>query len=736
MKIILNVGLVNVIFFFNLHSQTPGLNKTIKVWVSVNESLPSVNLHWLPVSGASSYVVHRKTPQATTWGSPVASGLSSFVTTWTDNNITLGEHYEYRITAQGTNAIGYIRSGVRSNMADNRGILLLVYDSVSTAGLNFEINRWIEDVEGDGWFVERIPVSEMQTPVEVKNLILSQWNNDPQNVKALFLLGRVPIPYSGNMAPDGHTPDHEGAWPADGYYAELNGNWTDLSVNNTGAAQNRQHNIPGDGKFDQNIFPSPLELQIGRVDFRNLPAFGIPEAHLLKKYLDKNHAFRNKKFSVTHRALVDDEFTSYSEGFSVSGWRSFFPIFGTQAAQSGNYQSDMSGQSYLWSYGCGAGSYTNCSGVISSNALVNDSLGTIFTMVFGSYFGDWDSPSNNLLRMVIASGATLTNCWSGRPFWYFHPMGMGETVGHCAWVSMNNSNTYDYNIFSRGVFMALMGDPTLRAHILKPVENLTAWRDNKHVNLNWSPSPDAALGYNIYRRHQNQKSWYKINHQPLLDTIYQDSCLAQEGIYVYMVRGLRLEETFSGTYINMSSGKQDTVYYPFSDMVEASFDYTIVNQQGQNQILITNQSSNATDYNWLVFDGNTGHIIMEYNEESPSPILVSNTIIKVILIVSNECFSDTAEIIINIPSAGNFPAQEQTKLWINPNPSSNYLNITIQSGVISEIQCYDVSGRLILKRKCSESHSAILDITSFKSGIYMILVESEGKRYWSKVIKK
>ena len=35
---------------------------------------------------------------------------------------------------------------------------------------------------------------------------------DPINTKAVYLLGRIPVPYSGFINPDSH-PDHEGAWP-------------------------------------------------------------------------------------------------------------------------------------------------------------------------------------------------------------------------------------------------------------------------------------------------------------------------------------------------------------------------------------------------------------------------------------------------------------------------------------------------------------------------------------------
>jgi hypothetical protein len=88
----------------------------------------------------------------------------------------------------------------------------------------------------------------------------------------VFLLGRIRVPYSGDIYPDGH-PDHEGAWPADVYYADMNGAWTDNAVNVTVANDERHRNVPEDGKFDQSVLPTDVELQIGRVDFANMPAF-------------------------------------------------------------------------------------------------------------------------------------------------------------------------------------------------------------------------------------------------------------------------------------------------------------------------------------------------------------------------------------------------------------------------------------------------------------------------------
>jgi hypothetical protein len=61
--------------------------------------------------------------------------------------------------------------------------------------------------------------------------------------------GHVPVPYSGNFNLDGHDY-HFGAWPADVFYGDMDGVWTDSSVTQTIASDPRNWNVPGDGKFD------------------------------------------------------------------------------------------------------------------------------------------------------------------------------------------------------------------------------------------------------------------------------------------------------------------------------------------------------------------------------------------------------------------------------------------------------------------------------------------------------
>jgi hypothetical protein len=553
----LSVLLILQMSVFSLLAQTFGQKISLLIDAVVQNNPAKITLNWQPVSDAGPVDVFRKTKNDILWGKAVAINLADTVTSWSDTTVQVGIGYEYKIAMKNSSfAQSYICSGIELPEAFYRGEILLVYDTISTCTLLPEIARWISDATGDGWDVIKIPVNQNDAVPAIKSRIQVEYNNDTLNVKSVFILGRVPIPYSGNTNPDGHD-NHRGAWPADGYYADMTGTWTDNSVNNESAFDSRNHNLPGDGKFDQNIFPANIKLQSGRVDMRNLPAFALNETQLLKAYLDKNHAYRNKEFIIVNRGLIDDNFSSMSEGFSATGWRSFSAICGASHIVTTDYFSTMKENSYLWSYGCGPGTWGGCSGISGASNFDNSMVQSVFTMLFGSYFGDWDSPMNNFLRSAIANGSALTNCWSGRPIWHFHHMGMGENIGCSEILSMNNRTTYNTGTSNRGVQMALMGDPTLRAFMIAPVQNFTVTPVAGKAQLSWTATIDTVLGYNIYRKINDLQQFEKINSSVISTNFYTDTSLIDQA--VYMVRAVKLEVTNSGSFYNMSMGITDTL---------------------------------------------------------------------------------------------------------------------------------------------------------------------------------
>ena len=523
----------------------------------------SIVLQWTPHLLATEHRIYKKSPDESSWGSPIAT-LDGTAIDYTDTDVSIGIAYEYKIErdlSTGITAEGYIMSGILIALPDHRGTCLLVIDTTVTATLSNELYRLKEDISGDGWAVDELHVARDMSPISVRNLIISYAETDTL-LEAIFLIGRVPVLYSGNLYPDGH-PDHQGAWPADGIYGDIDAEYTDDFTNITVASRPENWNVPGDGKYDQSIFKSKIELQVGRVDMYNMPAFGTDEAALLKRYLDNDHAYRNAIITYEQRALMDDNFGAFGgEAFAASGWRNFGPLCGTETLLEADYFYTLRDSGYVWSYGCGGGWYQGASGVGSTSDFVADTTKTVFTMLFGSYFGDWDV-TDNFLRAPLAGGAALTNAWAGRPHWHFHRMGLGETVGQAARLTQNNSSTYISNIFPKWVHIALMGDPTLRMYPTEPIASLTCTYlegTGGQIQLNVEFPAIPVSGYHIYRARERFGLYERVTEVPEIYTeAIIDGIVDAEAYPYVMVRPVSPVFSPSGSFYNLGTGIVDSV---------------------------------------------------------------------------------------------------------------------------------------------------------------------------------
>ena len=550
--------LASILILTGIVSAQNPIDYTVSVTVQVQESPAQITLSWPLNAGASGYFIERKLLTAASF--TTLASLPGNAISYTDTNVVIGTGYEYSVTCTGPVVDGnsYVYAGIKIPAVDYRGKLILMVDNYFSDTLSAEIARLEKDFISDGWQVIRHDVARTDSVPGVKNIILNDYNADVTNVKALCLLGHVPVPYSGSLNPDGH-PDHYGAWPADVYYGELNSTWTDATVNVTTASRPQNQNIPGDGKFDQYAIPGDVELEVGRIDFSNLPSFPLTETQMMQNYLNRDHDYRKKNIDPAKRCVVDDNFGTFSgEAFASCGWR-IASILTPDSISANDYFTELNNSWYQWSYGCGGGSYTSCGGVGSTSNFVADTVHTIFTMLFGSYFGDWDS-QDNFLRAPLASGA-LTCAWAGRPYWHFHPMSLGETIGLCARLSQNNTfgGTYVGNNNQHYVHQALMGDPSLREHIIAPPSNLSGMNiSTNFVQLTWSSSPDVVLGYYVYKLDTASGQYLRISPSIVADTNFGESNITT-AINHYMVRAIRLEASATGTYYNMSEGIFDTV---------------------------------------------------------------------------------------------------------------------------------------------------------------------------------
>lgn len=578
--------------------------QSVLLEAAVEDNPPAIALHWVLDTVNGGYTIWRKSLSDSFWVDSLAV-LDPASTTWTDTTVNKGEGYEYQVLKSlpafpyGDGSInkgaGYIYSGIALPPVHHRGACLVLVDSTFMESLDLELGRLRTDMEADGWRTQIQFVGRNDRVEDVKAVVLSWAAVQQDTNRALFLFGRVPVPYSGDIVPDGHHSDHRGAWPCDGYYAELDGAWTDVTVNNTTAASSRNDNRPNDGKFDQSKFPSLVELQVGRVDFSNMSKFPESEEQLLRRYLDKDHAWRIGKVPVAARGLVDNNFGDI-EGLGQTGWRNFTAMFGIPGVKDLPYRQTLSAQSYMWSYGCGGGGPESASDISSTTSFVTDSLQTIFTMLFGSYFGDWDYP-NDFLRGAIASRTCLASTWGNRPNWVLHHMALGEHIGYATQVTMNNRGLYNPKFYGDYVHTALMGDPTLRMHIHPPVENLAASQDGLNIKLEWN-DPAGSVGYFIYKKSALDSTYLLLNQDPLTDMTYLDKCV-EEGVIDYRIRSIALTSGGSGSYYNLSAGVSVSIQ---SDPTPFYTDAVITNADpGQSNGAITLQPQGGCSpytYSW------------------------------------------------------------------------------------------------------------------------------------------
>ncbi|MBK6830465.1 MAG: thrombospondin type 3 repeat-containing protein [Flavobacteriales bacterium] len=567
------VVVVAFLLAFTGAAQTSSQRASVQLSATVLASPPSITLNWTTLASTTSITIYRKLRTATSWGSSIATP-SATALTYVDNTASVGTAYEYKVVrvANGVTGTGYIASGIEVPAPDYRGKLILLVDNTIASSLTAELNQLQYDLRADGWAVVRSDVSPTATVPSVRSTVINLYNADPTNVKAVYIVGHVPVPYSGNLNPDGHT-EHLGAWPTDGYYGELNGTWTDNSVNNNASARAANRNIPGDGKFDQSNFPNEVELQVGRLDLSDMPAFSLSATELTRAYLNKAHNYKLKAWSPTVRGLMFDNLQWVSNPMAASGWRSMAPLVGpaniTNANQNGtDFHLLINGQSYLWTYSSGGGlqatdggvlTYNGADGVGTTQAFASTSPGGVFNMSFGSYFGDWDN-RNNYLRAPLASGNTLTNCWAAIPAWYFHHMGLGDNIGYSTWISMNNSALYTpltdgwQGSIGRS-HLGLMGDPSLRMKMLAPPSNLSVTNSSGIASFAWTASSESGLaGYHIYQFDATTGSISRLTTTPVAGTSYLNAAIPFIAGRDYMVRAVKLEANTSGSYYNLSLG--------------------------------------------------------------------------------------------------------------------------------------------------------------------------------------
>ncbi|MFN0034631.1 MAG: T9SS type A sorting domain-containing protein [Saprospiraceae bacterium] len=550
----------------SVSAQTPQ-DIVVPLQISAGINPPAVLISWANPQPSDIILRRRVKGSAGNAWTELVNAPSTFLNGYFDNGLNGNETYEYAVERKTgiLTAYGYGFANFFTPVVDSRGKILVFIDSTTADQLGADLVAFKNDLRGEGWQPVPFKTGPFTSVQWVKNQITNAYNADPTGVKAVLLMGNVPIPYSGSMAWDTKS-DHIGAWPCDAYYGDVNGTWTDNSVNIPAAVRAANRNVPGDGKFDQSTLPSAVELPVGRLDFRRLSAatFGLPPVELLRRYLFKNHLWRTGQYKVPTRALVDDHLGwSGGEAFAADGYRNAIPLTGENGVVAGDF---LNPQRYLLSYGGGAnGTYSSADGIGTVANFAADSVRMVFANLYGDYFGDWDFETNPLLPALLASkGGVLAVSWAGRPHWMQHGLATGETIGYCLKETQNAQHNLAYGDSNgeSGAHIALLGDPTLRAKVVAPITNFSAASNCTKVNLHWEASLDPeVLGYMVYRSFSLDGPYARLTPDLVFQTSWEDLSPVADTLF-YSVRAVKLEVTpGGGAFYNSSAGAPKSVVF-------------------------------------------------------------------------------------------------------------------------------------------------------------------------------
>ncbi|NNJ56655.1 MAG: T9SS type A sorting domain-containing protein [Bacteroidia bacterium] len=556
-------------------AQSNDEKRSVPGYAEINKSSGTITLKWEVAAHATAYKIYRRDLGSSSWGSPQAT-LSATDSVYEDNSVTTGVVYEYAIEKVTTfdepfstatvKLLGYsyISASIEKPAVHTRGNLWIYVAKNINDSLTSEISELQSDLVGDGWNVEIEVVDVNATVSSMKSSIMAKY--DLNGCDAVYLLGHLPVPYSGMYCqdanypypPDGHDAvdanSHCGAWPADSYYGSVGGTWTDLD-STTLAKRDENNNAIGDGKFDNAQIAGTASIAVGRVDFSDMPAFSESEIELTRRYLNKAHQFKIGNTVPLKKGIHENNFAPLEEGFGSGAVRDFTSHFGKEGIVYGDLFTTTASDDYLFAYVCGAGWYTSCNG-LGNTADFTTKNAAVFNHIFGSFFGDYDI-ENNFMRATLATEDMGLVCvWSGRPKWITHTLAMGETYGDVTLRTQNNTNQYDGNFYRKGAHIALLGDPSLRTEMILPATNvqLVANGAKTEVDISWTASSETSIdGYYVYRSHSQHGNFELLNTTPIMSLTLTDNT-PWEGTNYYMVRTTKETENGSGSYKNLSIG--------------------------------------------------------------------------------------------------------------------------------------------------------------------------------------
>lgn len=526
---------------FNLSSS----QRVCLVSCEVELNPPKVTLRFLDsmFHGASPLEVFRRQPGNLTW-TRIASSIPGGTGHWEDQNVKTGEIWEYQVKRKNTwnfrgedyDATGYTMGNLRSDLelAPKRMILLVaddVVDKLPDAYLQLK-----KDLTAESWLVNELIVPRAKNwdsgaeVVEIRERIRDIYLQAPGTLKpsVLFIVGHVPLPRCGStevIAPDDHN-ENKGARGCDAFYADIDGIFTDTATYNPGGlATPLAVNLPGDFKWDQDFFPSDIEMGFGRVDFADIAELIDDEFTLLGNYLNRLNQYR----------MVEP-------GYKM-GQRSGF-YFGYENSNDGSYRSlvNISGPDKVFQNkpGPNHNRWVKENGPFNfymQNLLVPDledwkTYGMDATVFSSdqSYWGFGDVPQpggvySRIRALLGVPSKCLVTLWTTTGINIFHQACSGEALGSAMKNIMNHNpvnqylekppQEYDTQDWWNRTHFAYYGDPAIRLYQVPPPDTVyIAENASGQGELHWTYTREDTI--HAFQISRSNSAWGPFEHEVIL----------------------------------------------------------------------------------------------------------------------------------------------------------------------------------------------------------------------------
>ena len=549
--------------------------------VDIHSPYVKVILHDSLSNNSESITILRRVFTSYNWES-VALDLPAGTGHWIDNDVMLGEVWEYQVRRKNTwsfqsnsyDAIGYTIGAVMNDNSTYKGQMILLVSNDVYINLPDKYAKLKKDLTADGWFVNELVVDRATDwdsgakVVTIKNQIVDIYDNASMadKPKVLYILGHVPLPRCGSSdvnAPDDHS-QNKGARGCDVYYADIDGIFTDTATYNpSGLATPLASNIPGDFKWDQDFFPSDVEMTFGRIDFADLMDISTPEMTLIASYLDRSSSYKH-----------------LAPGYDMGDKSAFY--FGYDNSNDGAFRTlpniSKPTQVYENYVGANHNEWVQENGpfkIYMQNRLVpeiNDwkNFGMNATVYASdqSYWGFGDVPQTGVysrIRSLLGvESKCLVSLWTTTGINIFHQACLGKPLSLALRDIMNHNETnqylekppqqYDTQSWWNRTHFAFYGDPTINLFQVAPPTNLTLAEYQGNAILKWKPVNDLeVIGYHIYYSDSELGKYERITDIP----IDADSSIIsnyQEGSW-YMVKAIKVVTSGCGTFLHGSHGE-------------------------------------------------------------------------------------------------------------------------------------------------------------------------------------